>query len=110
MKKGKQTGLMTVPEAAEYLGISEGAVRRLEQKGDLPRMELNSGRVLFARATVERFEAGIKTPTEAEVFRLASENRRLRKENDEMHRILRDIYQRASGAILDGYEKGVMEG
>lgn len=100
-KSGK---LLTVQETADYLGLTTNQVRYLEQKGDLRRVDLNSKKILFAEQTLKWFAAGIKTPTEAEVFKLTGENNRLKRENQELRKAIRDIYER----IADIAEKDIM--
>ena len=58
--------LMTVKEAAQYLGKSEGALRwQIQAKGDVPPHARIAGRIAFRKSLIDRwldekFEAAIK--------------------------------------------------
>lgn len=58
--------LMTVKEAAQYLGKSEGALRwQIQAKGDVPPHAKIGGRIAFRKSLIDRwldekFEAAIK--------------------------------------------------
>lgn len=61
-----RSDLMTVREAAQYLGKTEGALRwQIHMKGDLPPHALVAGRIAFRRSLCDRwldekFDAAMK--------------------------------------------------
>jgi excisionase family DNA binding protein len=63
MTLAEEQRLMTVEEAAEYLGVSECTVRRLVHREDLPAVRLGR-RMLYSKpALSEYFEDSLKVIT-----------------------------------------------
>lgn len=60
-----QSALLTVPEAARYLSVSEGSVRGLLKSGKLPEVRPLPDAVRIARSDLDTYIAGNRRMVEA---------------------------------------------
>lgn len=51
----RPAGLLTVKDAATYLGMTEAALRRSAQRGVIPSIRLPSGRIRFERPALDEW-------------------------------------------------------
>ena len=52
-------GYLTARDAAAYLGLSEAALRRSSQRGEIPCVRLPSGRVRYERAALDAWAKSV---------------------------------------------------
>lgn len=95
--------LLSVKDTASMLGLSESTVRKMEYDGKLHRVSNFPG-VRFRKDDVERLAGGAFGKESFNSEAVIAENARLKRENERLRGILREVYTTASAAILEQME------